>query len=842
MYTAGFRLEQREEIGHFFNPILAEKGFKERINVQSYKEMGLDIESHVHEGPYARKLAQTGHVTRISLVNESITDDNRDKLLKNTHHMLKLLAANFATFTEKNMYDFIDKHMKHDALLTAHVFEKVKAEVVKISGYSRDANVYTTKAYKAHEERAIKISNAMLTQKTSLCVRGDKIDDYLSSLDDLCPSSGAFPMSDEQKNAVRLLCSDHALTYLVGRAGTGKTTALKAVVDLLRGENIAVYGAAIAAEAAQNIEHEAGVSSYTVASYLFSLKMLSEKERALERVDLSLKERQILLRSIASLKAKCIAPKSVLIVDEAGMVGVEHFSQLFDLAQSRDIKLILVGDDRQFKSVDSGDLFRYLIEKSADASRQSVLSQNYRQAKVPWMRQASMQFAALNSVDSLKAYDDHHCIHRFESEEALLWRMAQDYLAIPSDESCCVLSYTREKVDALNDAIRKGLHDLGRLPLKETTLFNKNYAVGDQLIFLKNARQTTAHQEEVEGLYLRIEGPYATTMKVRNGMRGTILRIDKIEHAPQHALHEENIYCVEVRVNDNHQAYVVTFWTNTVRDFSHGYATTLHKSQGQTVDHTLLYLTKPMDLYATYVAFTRHRLSLGAYHLRSDFPTFNSLCDNLGKIHVKDLIQDYAFDGHNPDVVDMVLGYKQMGIFISQLLNGASDEEKKMIPYLMEEKAFRAQQMLADFPSYGAFLLSRGMTQKQLEIAAGYVERVLSREEREIISIIQAYVDVSRSCREVYEELIKTHASVYIKDHEDYEQLIHLQERRGEIAHLLHQTPVLLEAYAKDIFKECGYGLKTVEKQADGYLKNRVKKEVFSSLSEDDQAHVIMTP
>lgn len=831
MYGSSYRIQQRHYIGAFYNPILESRGFNERINTQSYDEMGVDIEAQIHEGPYARREAEEGRLSRVCVVNDHIRDDNREKLLSNTKDILTLLAASYATFSEKNVYEFVYKHMKHDALLTAHVYACVMRDVIKISGHDMETNMYTTKQYKGYEERAIDISTKMLDEKTSFFVGEDTVETYLREQEEAGVLKGLPCMSDEQKKAVRLLCSEHRLTFLVGRAGTGKTTSLKAIVDLFKAQKIPIMGAAIAAQAAQNLENEAGVSSHTIDRYLLSMKLLKENEKTLQRGDVRAKDRLKILKAIETLKKSCIPCNSALIVDEAGMIGTQKFSELFEVAQEYNVKLMFVGDDRQFKSVDSGDLFRYLIEKSAFAGRQAVLSHNYRQMHVPWMSRASMQLSNMNVIDPLQAYDDHGMLLNFDHEDVLLKQIVSDYLAIPAHESCCVLSYTREKVGILNAQIRKGLQDLGRLSLDETLLFGQKYAVGDRFIFLKNMKQTSAKEELMYGKYVRIEGALATGMRIRNGMQGTIMRIEAIK---------DQVYRVSVLVKEGGHDHLVTFNTQTVKKFSHGYATTLYKSQGQTVDRVLLYMTQHMDMMATYVAFTRHRYHMRAYYLNGDFENFHTLCDRLGKIRAKDLLVDYARDMVDVDAFDRVCEYKAFGLQISQMINSHLQEERDLVPHLMEEKAYRAREMLKEFSRFGPMLLTKGISQKQLEITAGLQMRILSKAEREIITSIHAYVEASKACREVYEEIIKTHPSVYAKWHDAYSYLETLQERRGALALRLHQDEVLLKAYAHDIFKACGYGLATVQKQADAYIKLVVKKDVFSKLCVEDRDLVLL--
>jgi hypothetical protein len=90
------------------------------------------------------------------------------------------------------------------------------------------------------------------------------------------------------------------------------------------------------------------------------------------------------------------------------------------------------------------------------------------------------------------------------------------------------------------------------------------------------------------------------------------------------------------------------------RDYAHldhGYAATVHKSQGTTVDHTFVLATPHFDRHATYVALSRHRDSAAVFYGEADFANqpgrsaAQGFCEVLARARPKELAHDYLDSG-----------------------------------------------------------------------------------------------------------------------------------------------------------------------------------------------------
>ncbi|MBY3252981.1 BID domain-containing protein, partial [Rhizobium laguerreae] len=135
---------------------------------------------------------------------------------------------------------------------------------------------------------------------------------------------------------------------------------------------------------------------------------------------------------------------------------------------------------------------------------------------------------------------------------------------------------------------------LGESRAFQTERGAREFAAGDRIIFLENAR------------FLEPRAPRLGPQYVKNGMLGTVVSTgDKRGDA-----------LLTVRL-DNGRNVVIS--EDSYRNVDHGYAATIHKSQGATVERTFVLATGMMDQHLTYVSMTRHRDRADLYAAKEDF-------------------------------------------------------------------------------------------------------------------------------------------------------------------------------------------------------------------------------
>lgn len=85
----------------------------------------------------------------------------------------------------------------------------------------------------------------------------------------------------------------------------------------------------------------------------------------------------------------------------------------------------------------------------------------------------------------------------------------------------------------------------------------------------------------------------------------------------------------------------VRFDLKDYNDVDHGYAATIHKAQGMTVDRVHVLATPGMDRHAAYVALSRHRDRVDLHYGRDDFADHTRLARTLSRERSKDMASDY---------------------------------------------------------------------------------------------------------------------------------------------------------------------------------------------------------
>ena len=175
-----------------------------------------------------------------------------------------------------------------------------------------------------------------------------------------------------------------------------------------------------------------------------------------------------------------------------------------------------------------------------------------------------------------------------------------------------MLAHTRADVAELNQRARARMRDAGALgadQVVQTERGARSFAAGDRVMFLRNER----------------------SMGVKNGSLGTVQRIEP---------HGGGSASLTVRL-DGADRRQVQFDLKDYAQIDHGYASTIHKSQGVTVDHGHLLASDGLDRHAAYVGMSRHRETLAVHYGADDFKGRDQLTRTLGRERAKDTTLDY---------------------------------------------------------------------------------------------------------------------------------------------------------------------------------------------------------
>jgi conjugative relaxase-like TrwC/TraI family protein len=303
-------------------------------------------------------------------------------------------------------------------------------------------------------------------------------------------------LGEDQAGMVRDACLDGAgVRVVVGRPGTGKTYTLGVARHAWQLGGYRVLAAAPTGIATVSMEAEGFEEVATVDRLLLDLE---RDHRGGHRGDWPL-----------------LDSRTVLVVDEAGMVGSRKLTRLLEHAQRAQAKLVLVGDDRQLAAIDAGGGFRALrIRLGA-----SELTENRRQLHA-WQREA-IELVRQGEVDqAVELYRAHDQVVAAETKQELALALLNDWWDVWKEaeqdpaQDVVVLAARRDEVDRLNTYCQQVLAKHGRLGDQRLRVEDREIAVGDRVVCGDNAIRQLGIANGSRGLVVGLDAK-ARTLTVR---------------------------------------------------------------------------------------------------------------------------------------------------------------------------------------------------------------------------------------------------------------------------------------------------------------------------------------
>src|SRR6266536_3463001 len=380
---------------------------------------------------------------------------------------------------------------------------------------------------------------------------------------------GGPVLSDEQAAMVRaLVTSGDGVQLVNAKAGSGKTTALRVACDAWHQAGYRVIGAALAARAARQLQQAAAIPADTIAR---------------------------LLGDLDNPTTPGMDPGIVLLIDEAGMVGTRQLARLLAHAQHAGAKVVLVGDVQQLPEIEAGGLFRGLVQRLG-----AIELQENPRPRQPWERQALDLLRTGNAVAAIVRYAQHGRIVAASRAGRLRSRLVQDWWAAaqrPGERPPIMIALRHADVADLNQRARALLAQHGRLGPEPITIGGRDFAAGDRIVTLRNARQ----------------------LGVQNGTFATVTAIDHQARA------------LRVRTDDGRDLTLPRWyldshgWLGDRQRVDHAYAITCHKSQGMTTDRAFVLASDDLYRQWGYVAMSRGQLDNCLYLTSGEHPLADEL-------------------------------------------------------------------------------------------------------------------------------------------------------------------------------------------------------------------------
>jgi conjugative relaxase-like TrwC/TraI family protein len=372
------------------------------------------------------------------------------------------------------------------------------------------------------------------------------------------PSIGA-----DQEAMVRDLTQGGAgVQLVVGRAGTGKTFALGVARHAWQLDGYKVVGAA-----------PTGIATVCLGSEGF------EHARTVDRLLAELDQERDPRGRGRAADEPLLDARTMLVVDEAGMLGSRKLARLLDHAHQAGAKVVLVGDDRQLAAIEAGGGFRGLRLRLGA----SELTENRRQQQI-WEREAVEHLRNGDLDQALGAYRAHGRLVAAETPTQLKELLLSDWWqAFQHGGRVAILAHRREEVDQFNAACQQLRDHAGHLGRERFQVGDRSFAVGDLVVCGKNALRS---------------------LGVANGSRGQVLALDPEERSLTLRLDNGQEATLDGRYLDHRP----TWWTRGNpgrRTIDLGYASTGHRSQGVTLERALVRVAGAEDHQWLYVAASR---------------------------------------------------------------------------------------------------------------------------------------------------------------------------------------------------------------------------------------------
>ena len=454
-----------------------------------------------------------------------------------------------------------------------------------------------------------------------------------------------YPLSQEQSLAIRhATLKGGRVAVIEGAAGSGKTTTLRPITDLHREHGYEIVPTAVAWRTAVALGDDCDARAYCVDKLL--------KLAAKEQVE--------------------IGKRTLIVVDEAGMLSTRQAHHILQLSERHGAKVVFAGDTRQQQPVEAGPGLRLIRDvagsvrvdrirrQKADLEdvlvhvhketpeqarfragltnaeeRDAILSEyeamDRKPVFTPWQVVVSEALRDGEAEKAIEAWHLRNRLHLCHDEEKTIAKLVDDWerhVRAQPDTSTVVLARTRAEARALSWLMRQRV--LARTPDAKRAVIEVSrdldgrvtepleIAVGDRIRIgatqwekqLFNGTVVT-----VEDLEVRPAEGAAVSRKARNREAvGKDREVDADRHQPELSVH------ITARTDDGRR---VAFRHDEIRDWhdnirlDYGYAMTIASAQGLTVDRAFLLADDRPARETIYPAATRHREALDVYVNRS---------------------------------------------------------------------------------------------------------------------------------------------------------------------------------------------------------------------------------
>lgn len=525
--------------------------FKEKEYDLTVDQVGIVAQEHM--GPVRMRAHLTDITERSNLLKEA-----NEQSFRNPGEIIRKITDKSSIFDLKQLDHFMKKFVKEEDI--SKIRDKVLNHKSLIPLFDpttqKETGFFTTKEVRFEEEKIIRFSDRINNNGHKKVSR--EIESRVSS------EKGLY--EEQDKALLYVISGTQGLSLVQGRAGTGKSYTMNAVREAYESSGYKVIGMAPTHAVANDMQKDGFEGASTVHKFLFGVR-----------------------------NNKIQFPKnSVVIVDEAAMLGNKVLVELLYLAKEKNSKLVLFGDQKQLSSVERGGMFETLAQKHG-----SVVLQDVRRQKVEWQKRVSELMGEGSYRQAINILHESKAIHWGNTKEDTLSQLvsewAKDYKNDPNKERL-ILANKNVDVDVLNRAIRDIRIQNGHVDARGYELTT---ARGRE-IFSKNDRVSFTLTDKDLG--------------ISNGALGTIESLTEKE--------------CKVKLDNEKE---ITFDPAKYHGLKLGYAVTTFKSQGKTILSIYALHDKYANAKLSYINLSRQERELKVFVNAQETKTLEHLISQVSR-------------------------------------------------------------------------------------------------------------------------------------------------------------------------------------------------------------------
>ncbi|MBQ4037434.1 MAG: ATP-dependent RecD-like DNA helicase [Clostridia bacterium] len=494
-----------------------------------------------------------------------ISRDSDERVRAGFHYVLRYNAS-------YNGHCYLPREKLMDATVELLGVEKKQAQVV-LEGLCRTADLICNRS---RENRPVYLPE-YFTAETSVASRMAELSRIhlfgsvadLEELIDRTQITEGLVYSPAQRKAIRGAV-EHPVSLLTGGPGTGKTTIIKAIVNIFSQVGMSIALCAPTGRAAKRVSLSTGCDAKTVH------RLLEMEYSPDDRVKFAKNEKNPL-------------KEDVIIVDEVSMVDVLLFSSLLKAIRPG-ARLVLIGDSDQLPSVGAGQVLHDTLESGV--FNVSTLDRIYRQKKESFIVENAHRINRGEMPVSSGKDGDFFIMPRTSTASAAQTVVSLCRERLPASygkevlEGVQVISCTRKGelgTAHLNVLLQEALNPPH--PSKNEKKFGTvTFCEEDKVMQVRNNYDLEWQSESDPD-----EGGFG----IFNGDIGIIRSIDPTDET----------------VSVSYDGKLVTYSFSDLSEFEHAFAVTVHKSQGSEYPIVIFPVYRPPLMLATrnliYTAVTR---------------------------------------------------------------------------------------------------------------------------------------------------------------------------------------------------------------------------------------------